>query len=147
MQKKREHDRKVVGPTALGNGAFCEKTRKDVENPRGGPTKKHKKFEKKILGGGLRKNTENLRNLRARSTKKHKKFTPPYGRTPTKKHRNLKKSWGRSTKKHQKIRKNPGGGLRKNTEILKNHRGGLRKSQHLAEFQANILGKKSWATF
>jgi len=49
-----------------------------------------------------------------------------------------------STKKHQKIGKIPGGGLRKNTEILKNHRGGLRKSQHLAEFQANILGKKSW---
>ena len=59
MQKKREHDRKVVGPTALGNGAFCEKTRKDVENPRGGPTKKHKKFEK---------------NPRGRSTKKHRKL-------------------------------------------------------------------------
>ena len=67
----------------------------------------------------LRKNTEILRNPRGMSTKKHKKFE----------------------------KKILGGGLRKNTEILKNHRGGLRKSQHLAEFQANILGKKSWATF
>ena len=47
MQKKREHDRKVVGPTALGNGAFCEKTRKDVENPRGGPRKNTRNFKKK----------------------------------------------------------------------------------------------------
>ena len=35
------------------------------------------KFEKKILGGGLRKNTEILRNPGGSPTKKHKKFTPP----------------------------------------------------------------------
>ena len=82
---------KSCGPDRPRERRFLRKNTEILRNPRGMSTKKHKKFEKKILGGGLRKNTEILRNPGARSTKKHKKFTPPYERTPTKNHRNLKK--------------------------------------------------------